>query len=62
MWAAKPKKIQPKRKGLGANNEFYEVRRGGKGHRPCRRVGGDWGKWPHMATDREQQVFNLFWS
>ena len=60
--AAKPKQIQPKRKGLGADNEFPEVRRGEKGHRECGRVGGDWGKWPHMTTDKGQQVLNLFWS
>ncbi len=60
--AAKPKKIQQKRKDLGADDDIYEVRRGSKGHRERRRVGGDWGKYTHMATDKGQKECDLFWS
>ncbi len=61
--AAKPKKIQQKGKGLGADDDIYEVRLGYKGHRERRRVGGDWGKYTHMATtDKGQKECDLFWS
>jgi hypothetical protein len=46
--------------GEGADEEFYRVRGGEKGHRGVRRVGGDWGKSPHMTTGRGQQVLYLF--
>jgi hypothetical protein len=60
--AAKPKKIQQKGKGLGADDDMYEVRRGEKGHRESRRARGDWGKHTHMTTDKGQKKCNLFWS
>jgi hypothetical protein len=40
--------------------EFRVVWGGGKGHKACRRVGGDWGKCAHMIRQKGQRERHLF--
>ena len=43
----------------GADEGFSRGRGGDKGHRACRRVGGDRRKCAYMMTDKEQREWHL---
>ena len=42
--------------------DFRVVGGGGKDHKECRRVGGDWGECAHMTTYKGQREWHLFMS
>ncbi len=60
--AGKPKTIVGRKMGQDADMDFRVVGGGGKGHKACRRVGGDWGKCALMTTYKGQRECHLFMS